>query len=81
MALRCFEWLVYIHFLNMSLGVFLQGWGTGNAGRPCTVIIGHKEIEGIQKSRCFRDLEEFSGSSVEILPEDMAFSCLGMIEK
>ncbi len=46
-----------------------------NAGMTCTVIIGHKEIEGLQKVRSFRDLEEFSGSSVEIFPEDLVFSC------
>jgi len=38
-------------------------------------LIGHKEIEGLQKVRSFRDLEEFSGSSVEIFPEDLVFSC------
>lgn len=47
---------------------------TGNAGRLCTVIIGHKEVEGLQCVRSFRDLEEFSGSSVEILPYDLVFS-------
>lgn len=49
--------------------------GAGNAGKPCTVIIGHKEIEGLQQVQSFRDLEEFSGSSVEILPYDLTFSC------
>jgi len=38
-------------------------------------LIGHKEIEGLQKVRSFRDLEEFSGSSVEIFPEGLVFSC------
>ncbi|MGE5456726.1 MAG: hypothetical protein ACM3RX_00060 [Methanococcaceae archaeon] len=51
------------------------GVGAGNAGRPCTVITGHKEIEGFQAVRSFLDLEEFSGSSIEILPEDLVFSC------
>jgi|WetSurMetagenome_2_1015567.scaffolds.fasta_scaffold1402696_1 hypothetical protein len=50
--------------------------GTGNAGRPCTVIIGHQEIEGLQKVRSLRDLEEFSGSSVEILPCDVVLDLL-----
>jgi hypothetical protein len=40
------------------------------------VIIGHKEIEDLQKVRSFRDLEEFAGSSVDIFPEDLVFSCL-----
>ncbi len=52
------------------------GVGSGNAGKPCTVILGHKEIEGLEKVRSFRDLEEFAGSSVEIFPDDLVFSCL-----
>jgi hypothetical protein len=39
------------------------------------VIIGHNEIEGLEKVWSFLDLEEFSGSSVEIFPEDLVFSC------
>jgi hypothetical protein len=51
------------------------GVGAANAGRAYTVIIGLKETEGIQQVRSLRDLEEFSGSSVEIFPEDQIFSC------
>jgi len=50
------------------------GVGAGNAGKDCIIIMGHKEIEDLEKVRSFRDLEEFSGSSVDILPEDMVFS-------
>jgi hypothetical protein len=50
--------------------------GAGNAGKACIVILGHKEIEDMENVRSFRDLEEFKGSSVDILPEDMAFSCM-----
>ena len=50
--------------------------GAGNVGKFCTVIIGHKEIEGVQKVKEFRDLEEYTGFSVEIRPEDEVFSCL-----
>lgn len=46
----------------------------GNAGKDCLIIIGHKEIVDLDKVRSFRDLEEFSGSSVDILPGDMVFS-------
>lgn len=44
--------------------------GAGNAGKYCTTIIGHKEIEGIQKIKEFRGLEEYQGLSVEIFPQD-----------
>ena len=50
------------------------GVGAGNAGNDCLIIIGHKEIVDLEKVRSFRDLEEFSGSSVDILPGDMVFS-------
>jgi hypothetical protein len=65
-----------IFFRSVNARGIPAGVGAVNAGMPCTVIIGHKEIEGINKVRSFRDLEEFSGSSVDILPEDLAFSCL-----
>lgn len=53
-----------IFFRSVNARGSPAGVGAGNAGRPCTVIIGHKEIEGLQKVQSFRDLEEFSGSSV-----------------
>jgi len=64
-----------IFFRSVNARGIPAGVGAGNAGRPCIVVIGHKEIEGLQKVRSFRDMEEFSGSSVEILPEDLTFSC------
>jgi hypothetical protein len=64
-----------IFFRSVNARGIPAGVGAGNAGNACTVIIGHKEIEGLQKVRSFRDLEEFSGSSVEIFPEDLVFSC------
>jgi hypothetical protein len=63
-----------IFFRSVNARGIPAGVGAGNAGRPCTVIIGHKEIEGLQKVRSFRDMEEFSGSSVNIFPDDMVFS-------
>ncbi len=63
-----------IFFRSVNARGIPAGVGAGNAGRACTVIIGHKQIEGLEKVRSFRDLEEFSGSSVEILPEDLVFS-------
>ncbi|MGB9938218.1 hypothetical protein [Methanosarcina sp.] len=65
-----------IFFRSVNARGIPAGVGAGNAGKACTVIIGHKQIEGLEKVRSFRDLEEFSGSSVEIFPEDLAFSCL-----
>jgi hypothetical protein len=65
-----------IYFRSVNARGIPAGVGAGNAGKPCTVIIGHKEIEGLQKVRSFRDLEEFSGSSVEILPDDLVYSCV-----
>jgi hypothetical protein len=38
-------------------------------------MIGHKEIEGIQKAREFKSVEEYTGSSVNINPDDQVFSC------
>lgn len=64
-----------IFFRSVNARGVPAGVGAVNAGKPCTVIIGHKEIEGLRVVRSFRDLEEFSGSSVEICPEDLVFSC------
>ena len=66
----------HIFFKAVNVRGVPAGVGAGNAGEPCTVIIGHKEIEGLQNVQSFRDLEEFAGSSVEICPEDLVFSCL-----
>jgi len=65
-----------IFFRSVNARGIPAGVGAVNAGKACTVIIGHKHIEGLEKVRSFRDLEEFSGSSVEICPEDQVFSCL-----
>jgi len=64
-----------IFFRNVDSKGYPSGVGTGNAGKYCTVIIGHKEIEGIQKLREFRGVEEFTGSSVSINPDDQVFTC------
>jgi len=63
---------IFFRFVN-TRGI-PAGVGAVNAGKTCTVIIGHKEIGGLEKVRSFRDLEEFAGSSVEILPADLVFS-------
>ena len=65
-----------IFFRSVNARGIPAGVGDVNAGQACTVIIGHKEIEGLEKVRSFRDLEEFTGSSVEIFPDDLVFSCL-----
>lgn len=49
--------------------------GAGNAGKYCTVIVGHKEIDGIQKIREYRGLEEYQGLSIEIFPQDDVYTC------
>jgi hypothetical protein len=65
-----------IFFRSTNARGIPAGVGAGNAGNACTVIIGHKEIEGLENVRSFRDLEEFSGSSVEIFPGDLVFSSM-----
>lgn len=65
-----------IFFRSVNARGIPAGVGAGNAGKACTVIIGHKEISDIEKVRSFRDLEEFTGSSVDILPGDLVFSSM-----
>jgi len=50
--------------------------GSGNAGKHCTVIIGHKEVEGVHKVKEMRGVEEFSGVSVRISKQDDVYTCL-----
>ena len=50
--------------------------GSGNAGKHCTVIIGHKEVDGVQKVKEMRGVEEFSGVSVRISKHDDVYTCL-----
>ncbi|MFV8416390.1 hypothetical protein [Methanosarcina mazei] len=40
------------------------------------VIMGHKEIEDLEKVQTFRDIEEFAGSSVVLDPDDVIFSSM-----
>jgi len=63
-----------IFFRSVNARGIPAGVGAGNAGKVCTVIIGHKEISDIEKVRIFRDLEEFAGSSMVLDPEDIVFS-------
>ncbi|BBL63614.1 hypothetical protein [Methanosarcina mazei] len=65
-----------IFFRSVNARGYPEGVGAGNLGKPCMVIIGHKEIEDLEKVRTFRDLEEFKGSSVVLDPEDLVFSCM-----
>ena len=64
-----------IFFRSVNARGIPAGVGAGNAGKACTVIVGHKEIDDLEKVRSFRDLEEFKGSSVVLDPEGMVFSC------
>jgi hypothetical protein len=63
-----------IFFRSTNARGIPAGVGAGNAGKACIVIIGHKEIEDVEKVRTFRDLEELRGSSVVLDPEDIVFS-------
>lgn len=63
-----------IFFRSVNARGYPAGVGAGNLGKSCIVIMGHKEIEDMEKVRSFRDLEEFAGSSVVLDPEDMVFS-------
>lgn len=63
-----------IFFRSTNARGIPAGVGAPNQGKSCLVIIGHKEIVDLDKVRSFRDLEEFTGSSVEILPGDLVFS-------
>ena len=63
-----------IFFRSVNARGIPAGVGAGNAGKACTVIIGQKEIEGLEKVRNFRGIEEFSVSSIETFPEDLVYS-------
>lgn len=63
-----------IFFRSTNARGIPAGVGAGNAGKSCLVTMGHKEIVDLEKVRTFRDLEEFSGSSVDICPGDIIFS-------
>ncbi len=65
-----------IFFRSVNARGIPAGVGSGNAGNACIVIIGHKEISDLEKVRSFRDLEDFSGSSVVLDTEDMVFSSI-----
>ena len=63
-----------IFFRSTNARGIPAGVGAVNAGKDCIIIMGHKEIEDMEKVRSFRDLEEFSGSSVDIIPGDIVLS-------
>ena len=64
-----------IFFRSVNFRGIPEVIGVGNGGKHCTVIIEHKEIKGIKKVRELRVLKEYQGLSVEILPQDEAFTC------
>jgi hypothetical protein len=65
-----------IFFRSVNSRGIPEGVGAGNAGKHCTVILGHKKIKGIQKVKEFRDLQVYTGLSIELFPEDEVFSCI-----
>ena len=44
--------------------------GSANVGKKCTVITGHKEVEGLQESEEAGKVEMFTGESLEISEGD-----------
>ncbi|AKB47803.1 hypothetical protein MSKOL_2026 [Methanosarcina sp. Kolksee] len=50
--------------------------GSANVGKKCTVITGHKEVEGLQESEETGKVEMFTGESIEASEEDQIFTCI-----
>lgn len=50
--------------------------GSANVGKKCTVITGHKEVEGLQESEEAGKVEMFTGESLEISEGDHIFTCI-----
>jgi hypothetical protein len=65
-----------IYFRKVTDNGTPESVGGGNAGKSCIAIMGIKEIEGLQKIGEFRGREEHQGLSVDILNDDILFSCV-----
>ena len=65
---KCDNNKVYFRMVNERCNPEIVG--SGNAGKHCTVIIGHKEVERVHKVKEMRGVEEFSGVSVRISKQD-----------
>ncbi len=50
--------------------------GSANVGKKCTVVTGHKEVEGLQDSNEAGKVEMFTGESIEVSEGDQIFTCI-----
>jgi len=50
--------------------------GSAHQGKKCTVILGHKDVEGLQEADGSRSIEMFTGQSLEVSDKDQVFSCV-----
>lgn len=50
--------------------------GSANVGKKCTVITGHKDVEGLQEAEKSGPIEMFIGQSLEVSDQDQIFSCI-----
>lgn len=65
-----------ILFRKVNQRGFPEAVGISNVGKKCTVIFGHKKMEGLYRVNESGPLEVYSGRSVKILPEDDVYTCL-----
>ncbi|WP_292372741.1 hypothetical protein [Methanosarcina sp. UBA411] len=50
--------------------------GSAHKRKKCTVITGHKEVEGLQEAERSGPIEMFTGNSLEVSDQDQIFSCI-----
>ncbi|WP_292379165.1 hypothetical protein [Methanosarcina sp. UBA289] len=50
--------------------------GSAHHGKRCTVITGHKDVEGLQEAERSGPIEMFTGQSLEVSDNDQVFSCV-----
>ncbi len=50
--------------------------GSAHQGKKCTVITGHKEVEGLQEAEKSGPIEMFIGESMEVSDQDQVLSCV-----
>jgi len=54
----------------------LESVGSAHQGKKGTVILGHKEVEGLQEAEGSGSIEMFIGQSIEVSDQDQVFSCV-----
>lgn len=55
---------------------FPESLGRANVGKKCTVIFGHKEVEGLQESPESGPIEMFTGQRINVQEEDRILTCV-----